>query len=332
VTVEPDPQLEGLTETLSESGPSGEFIGDSPVLRQVLEKLRDVADTDATVLILGETGTGKGLAARTLHAWSARAGAPFIQVSCGALPEGLVESELFGHERGAFTGALRRKLGKVELADDGTLFLDEIGDMPLATQVKLLRLLEEGTYERVGGTETLTARMRVVAATNRDLETMVRQGTFRQDLFYRLQVVPVRLPTLRERADDIPLLATHFMESMAAHLGRAVRRIAPEALAQLRAHDWPGNVRELQHVIQRAVIGGRGEVLEGGDILLQPGHSEPPKVAAPLTPEEYERQYLRDALEQTHWVVKGPTGAAVLLGMPESTLRLRMKRLGLRRP
>ena len=331
VTVEPDPHLTGLTEALSAGGPPGEFVGDSSALRQALGQLREVAGTDATVLILGETGTGKGLAARTLHSWSPRKAGPFIQVSCGALPEGLVESELFGHEKGAFTGALRRKLGRAELARDGTLFLDEIGDMPLATQAKLLRLLEEGTFERVGGTGELTAQVRVVAATNRDLEDMVAGGTFREDLFYRVQVVPVHLPPLRGRADDIPLLATYFMEDMATHLGKAVRRLSPDALALLRDHDWPGNVRELQHVVQRAIIACQGDTLEVSDILLHPGQPDAP--APPrLTPEEYERQYLRDALEQTAWVVKGPNGAAALLGMPESTVRLRMERLGLRRP
>ncbi|MEW6755634.1 MAG: sigma 54-interacting transcriptional regulator [Candidatus Latescibacterota bacterium] len=332
LTVEPDLRLAGLTEALSAAGPAGEFVGASPALRRALGQLRRVAGTDATVLVLGETGTGKGLAARAVHSWSTRASGPFIHVPCGSLPEGLVESELFGHEKGAFTGALRRKLGKIELARGGTLFLDEIGDMPLATQAKLLRLLEEGTYERVGGTEELSAQVRVVAATNRNLEEMVAQGTFREDLFYRVQVVPVRLPPLRERADDIPLLATYFMEAMAAHLGKGVRRLSPEALARLRAHTWPGNVRELQHVVQRAVIACQGDTLQVDDILLHPGQPEPAPVPAPLTPAEYERRYLRDALDQAHWVVKGPKGAAALLGMPESTLRLRMGKLGLSRP
>lgn len=283
------------------------------------------------MLVLGETGTGKGLAARTLHSWSARRAGPFIQVSCGALPEGLIGSELFGHEKGAFTGALRRKLGRVELACDGTLFLDEIGDLTLAAQARLLRLLEEGTYERVGGTEELRSAARVVAATNRDLEAMVAEGSFRQDRYYRIQVVPVRLPPLRERAEDVPLLAAYFAEAMARHLGKAVRRVSPEAGALLQSHHWPGNVRELQHVVQRAVIACQGDRLDVGDIVLHPGAPAAPPGSGAMTPEQFERQYYETALRQAHWVVGGPHGAAASLKMPESTLRLRMQRLGLRR-
>jgi len=211
-----------------------------------------VATTEETVLILGETGTGKGLAARNVHKLSKRNTGPFIQINCGAIPEGLVESELFGHEKGAFTGATHRKLGKVELAENGTLFLDEIGDLPMDAQVKLLRLLEEKSFERVGGTETLAAKVRVIAATNRDLERMVAEGTFRADLFYRLQGFDVPLPPLRQRPEDIRLLAIYFIERMAEHLHKPVTQLSDEALARLQQSDWPGNVRELEHAVRRA--------------------------------------------------------------------------------
>ena len=332
VRVEPDARLEGLAEALRQSGPAGEFVGASEALRQVVRQLRQVAPTDATVLILGETGTGKGLAARTLHELSERQAGPFITVPCGGLPEGLVESELFGHEKGAFTGAIRRKLGKVELAAGGTLFLDEIGDLPLAAQVKLLRLLEERTFERVGGTRELTSGARVVAATNRDLQRMVAEGTFREDLFFRLQVVPVVLPPLRQRREDVPLLTTYFVQRMATHLSKPVRRMAPAALARLQGYDWPGNVRELEHVVHRAVIMCPGEEIQAGEILLNAERPSAVPVGPRLTPEEYERQYFQEALESADWVVGGPEGAAARLGMAESSLRFRLKKLGLKRP
>ena len=331
VTVEPDPHLEGLTEALRAGSNPGEFVGESAPLRRVLAQLQEVAPTDATVLILGETGTGKGLATRTLHSLSRRKNGPLITVSCGSLPEGLVESELFGHEQGAFTGALRRKLGKVELAAGGTLFLDEIGDLPLDAQTKLLRLLEEGTFERVSGTEELRSEARLVAATNRDLEQMVSQETFREDLFYRLHVVPVILPPLRTRREDLPLLAAYFLQRSATHLDKPVRQLSPDALSRLDAYAWPGNVRELEHVIQRAVIVCRTEILQAEDIALQADRPEAEPVSRRLTPEEYERQYLQDALAQTEGMIRGPHGAAVLLGMPESSLRFRMKKLGIQR-
>jgi transcriptional regulator with GAF, ATPase, and Fis domain len=290
-----------------------------------------VAPTELTVLVLGETGTGKGLAARAVHAQSKHRSGPFIQVNCGAIPAGLVESELFGHEKGAFTGAVARKVGKVELAGGGTLFLDEIGDLSPEAQVKLLRLLEERTFERVGGVQTLQAEVRVVAATNRELEQMVRAGHFRDDLYFRLHGFPVRLPPLRLRREDIPALATYFVARMGGHLDKEVSRIAPEVLAALQAYDWPGNVRELEHAMQRAVIVCHGTVIRPEDVLLDTGRDGAATKAERLTPEEYERTYLHEALEQTGWVIKGPRGAAALLGMAESTLRNRMKQLGLRR-
>jgi transcriptional regulator with GAF, ATPase, and Fis domain len=281
------------------------------------------------VLILGETGTGKGLAARTLHELSRRRVRPFIQVSCGAIPERLVESELFGHEKGAFTGAHARKLGKVELARGGSLFLDEIGDMPLDAQVKLLRLLEEGTFERVGGTETLTADVRTIAATNRDLGQMVAAGSFRADLYYRLQVFTLRLPPLRERKEDIPLLALYFLGPMATHLNKPVRRLTPEVEGMLAAYDWPGNVRELQHAVERAVVVCSGAAIQAGDIALglEPAQSSMGGKVATL--EDVERQHIQMVLARTGGVIKGPRGAATLLGVPASTLRYRMKKLGI---
>ena len=330
VVVEPDPRLEAFAEALS--GMSEEFVGDSDALRRVEEQLVEVAPTDLTVLILGETGTGKGLAARTVHGLSTRKSGPFVTVTCGGLPEGLVESELFGHEKGAFTGAVSRKLGKVELAEGSTLFLDEIGDLSPEAQAKLLQFLEDRTFERVGGTETLRADVRVVAATNRDLRGMVEAGTFREDLYFRLQGYIVELPPLRERREDIPQLASYFMEQNAAHLDKRVTHLAPDALVALRAHDWPGNVRELQHVVGRAVIECSGPGIHAEDILLETGKPVEPASEEIVPLEEYERRYIRRVLEQTGWVVKGPRGAATLLGLHEGTLRSRMRKLGIKRP
>jgi len=333
--VEADARLQAFSEALSESAAS-EFVGRSQCLREVERQIEKVAGTGVTVLVLGETGTGKGLAARAVHRLSGRAHRPFIQVNCGSLPESLVESELYGHEKGAFTGAAARKLGKVEVAQGGTLFLDEIGDMPLDAQVKLLRLLEEGTFERVGGTHTLSADVRIVAATNRDLKQMAQDGTFRGDLFFRLQVFPVELPSLRERSDDIPLLGVYFMQRMAAHLHKDVRGFSTEAFDLLRAHPWPGNVRELEHAVQRAVIVCENEQITPLDLALEaPGHMQPTKPTGTTEPErpdpqEYERQYLRDALERSGGVIKGRRGAAALVGMAPSTLHYRLRKLGLR--
>jgi len=331
VTVVPDPRLQALTEALSASGKGGEFIGTSQALRRAQAQLSEVAWTDMTVLILGETGTGKGLAARAVHALSPRNSGPFIQVNCGAIPEGLVESELFGHEKGAFTDAVSRKLGKVEVAEEGTLFLDEIGDMPLGAQVKLLRFLEERTFERVGGTQTLCADARVIAATNRDLKQMVSEGKFREDLYFRLQTFPVRLPPLRERREDIPLLANAFMARMAAHLNKNVTHLTPEAFSLLNAYDWPGNVRELEHAVQRAVVVCRGPAIRAEDILLEFGKGPERTSGETLTLEENERRHIEAVLEQTGWVIEGAGGAAALLGLPASTLRSRMKKLSIRR-
>ena len=331
LSVEPDMLLEALTVTLSESGPVGEFVGRSAALQDVLQQLEQVAPADLTVLISGETGTGKGLAARALHELSPRNGAPFVQVNCGAIPEALIEAELFGHEKGAFTGAVSRRLGKIELAAGGTLFLDEIGDMPLEAQVKLLRVLEERTFERVGGSRVLRADVRVVAATNRDLRRMIGEGSFREDLFFRLQGFDVRLPPLRERREDIPLLALYFIGPKAAHLAKAVSGLSRAAEVALVAHAWPGNVRELQHAIERAVVVCRGETIELGDLSLGEATRAAPN-AEMLTLEDVERRHIVAVLEDTGWRVSGARGAATVLGLKESTLRFRMKKLGIARP
>ena len=330
VNVVADPRVEAWKEALSGSGTADEFVGESAALRRSQARLAEVAPTDLTVLIQGETGTGKGLAARAVHGMSPRAGGPFIAINCGAIPAGLVESELFGHERGAFTGAVQRKIGKVELAQGGTLFLDEIGDMAQEAQVKVLRLIEEKVFERVGGTETLAADVRMVAATNRRLERMVEEGQFREDLYFRLQPFPVQLPPLRQRREDIALLAAFFAARMSAHLHKEVVELAPEAVVALQSYEWPGNVRELEHVVQQAVIVCRGPVIGAGDIVLGSGPGREVETGK-MTPEEYERQYIWEALEQADWVIKGPKGAAQRLGMSASTLRYRMKKLGIRR-
>ena len=334
ITLEPDPRDQALAQVLSAGGPAGEFVGHSPALRQVQQQLAQAAPTDLAVLILGETGTGKGLAARLVHELSSRREQASIQVNCGAIPGGLVESELFGHEKGAFTSAVSRHLGKAELAQGGTLFLDEIGDLPLEAQAKLLRLLEEGTFERVGGTRVLEADVRIVAATNRDLEEMVGDGRLRADLYYRLQGFPVRLPPLRERLDDIELLALYFAERMANHLNKPAPALSPAVLDLLRSYEWPGNVRELEHAIQRATIVCRGPILEPGDVVLGygPDRPRPEGQASVATLAECERGHILQVLEQTGWRISGDRGAAHLLGVPVSTLRSRMKKLGIERP
>ncbi len=329
--VEPDPRIEALTDVINRRG-SQKFIGHSPALHQFQTKLREVASTDITVLILGKTGVGKGLAARALHALSARSDGPFIEVSCGALPGTLIDSELFGHEEGAFSGAVSRKLGRVELAKGGTLFLDEIGDMALDTQIKLLRLLEEGTFERLGSSETLRVQARIVAATNRNLEEGVSTGAFREDLYYRLNAFPMYLPSLRERKEDIPELAEFFKHRMATHLNKQIDPLTIEVIEALQACDWPGNVRELEHRINQAVIVCQGSRIEVGDIGLI-------NSSAPVSPDseivpmaEFERLYILKVLKATNWKIKGIGGAAALLGLNPGTLYGKMRKLGIKRP
>ena len=339
LSIESDPRIEAFTDVINRQG-SQNFIGHSAALQHFQVNLEKIASTDMTVLILGETGVGKGLAARTLHALSSNCDGPFIQVSCGALPGTLIDSELFGHEKGAFTSAVSHRLGRVELAEDGTLFLDEIGDMAVETQVKLLRLLEEGTFERVGSSETLTVKTRIVAATNRDLRVMVRTGDFREDLYYRLNAFPMYLPPLRERKEDIPELAEYFKTRIASHLGKQIGPLAPEVIEVLQNYDWPGNVRELEHTIQRAVILCPESQIGVGDLGLYGSRIEDigydrqslfdSQGREFVSLDEYERRYILDALKATNYQIKGPRGAAELLRIPPSTLYGKMKRLDIK--
>ncbi|MCC7263834.1 MAG: sigma 54-interacting transcriptional regulator [Candidatus Latescibacteria bacterium] len=342
VVVTEDPHIEALNEALRAEAARGNFIGESGALREIKKQLQEVAATELTVLILGETGTGKGLAAQVLHGFSARHDGPFIHVNCGALQEGLVDSELFGHEKGSFTGAISRKMGKFELANGGTIFLDEIGDLPLEAQTRLLRVLQEHCIERVGGTQTIPIDVRVIAATNRDLEAARRAETFRPDLYYRLNVFPVRLPPLRERKEDIPQLSRTFVTRFAAHLNQKnPPLVSEESMGLLLAYDWPGNVRELEHTLQRAVIlanlGGRTVILPehlGMGPVSQGDESRtsgPAPDFAILPLEEYERRYLIRVLDFTAGVIHGPQGAASLLKMKPTTLRSRLEKLGIKR-
>jgi transcriptional regulator with GAF, ATPase, and Fis domain len=314
------------------------ILGSSPALRAAVEKLEQVAPTSATVLLLGETGTGKELFARAIHAASRRRDAPLVTVSCAAISAGLVESELFGHEKGAFTTALARHTGRFELAHGGTLFLDEIGELPLEAQAKLLRVLQEHEIERVGGSRRIPVDVRVVAATNRDLAEMVRSGRFRADLYYRLAVFPIEVPPLRARRADIPELARAFLERHAKSLGKRLSGISDDALAALVAYDWPGNVRELNNAIERAAIVARGEVIGLADLppLSSASRSEPENAvdrpSAGGTMVDVERAHIRETLEACGWVIEGATGAAARLGLSPSTLRSRMARLAIRRP
>jgi formate hydrogenlyase transcriptional activator len=311
-------------ELIASSGAAFGLVGESPAMRRVLDRLARVAATGATVLVSGETGTGKELIARAIHAASARAKRPFVRLNCGALAEGLVASELFGHERGAFTGALERRKGRFELAHGGTIFLDEVGELPPAMQVALLRVLQEGEFERVGGTETLKTDARVVAATNRDLDEAVHEGRFRSDLLFRLNVVPIAVPPLRELKGDIPLIADHYASRYARKVGKRIRGISPSAMQALIAYPWPGNVRELQNVLERAVILAQGEMLELADFEL-------PRLAVPVSksgPAD-ERQTIQEALRTARGRVAGLDGAAASLGVAPSTLESRIQRLGI---
>ena len=306
-----------------------ELIGGSTSLKKVLKNVERVAPTDSTVLITGETGTGKELIARAIHNLSPRKSRPLVKVNCAAIPAGLIESELFGHEKGAFTGALAKKIGRFELADKGTIFLDEIGELPLDLQSKLLRVLQEGEFERVGGTQTFKVNVRVIAATNRDLEQQSKTGHYRPDLYYRLNVFPIHLPALREREGDIPLLMQYFVRKFAVNLGKKIDRISERMMAGLQRYPWPGNIRELEHVIERAVILSEGSELEPIDWLSQPGGKA--GSGKTLTLEEMERQHIVDVLEQTNWRVSGEKGAAKILGLNPTTLEARMKKLGIQR-
>ncbi len=306
-----------------------ELIGSSTTLKKVLKNVERVAPTDSTVLITGETGTGKELIARAIHNLSPRKGRPLVKVNCAAIPAGLIESELFGHEKGAFTGALTKKMGRFEVADKGTIFLDEIGELPLDLQSKLLRVLQEGEFERVGGAQTFKVNVRVIAATNRDLEQLSKSGQYRPDLYYRLNVFPIHLPALREREGDIPLLVQYFVRKFAANFGKKITKISERMMSALQRYSWPGNIRELEHVIERAVILSEGPELEPIEWLSQ--SSGKAGAAKTLTLEETERQHITDVLEQTNWRVSGPKGAAAILGLKPTTLEARMKKLGIER-
>jgi transcriptional regulator with GAF, ATPase, and Fis domain len=315
--------------------PYHDVIGDSPAFRRVLEQARRVGPTEATVLLTGETGTGKEVVANHIHSLSRRRHKTLVRINCAALTDTLVAGELFGHEKGAFTGADRRKMGKFELAHGGTIFLDEIGEISADVQAKLLRVLQEREFERVGGTETIRVDVRVVAATNRDLPAAVAAGRFREDLFYRLNVFPIPLPPLRERPGDVLPLAAFFAEKFARGLGRRIERLSPEAERRLTAYRWPGNIRELQNIIERAVILGDGPELDIEPELLPapaaPPAPEPPEPADADTLEQVTRAHILDALRQTRWKIYGADGAAARLGLKPTTLQNKIKRLGLSR-
>ncbi len=307
-----------------------EIIGESPALRRVLKDVQTVAATDSTVLILGETGSGKELIARALHNLSDRQGRTFIKLNCAAIPTGLLESELFGHERGAFTGAISTKVGRFELADGGTIFLDEVGEIPLKLQVKLLRVLQEREFERLGGTRTIQVEVRVVAATNRDLMQMVEQQTFRNDLYYRLNVFPITVPPLRDRVEDIPLLVRHFAQKFALRMKKAIETIPSEAMKALQLYAWPRNVRELENFMERAVILTQGPALfvPLSELKQAPNGSR----GTIATLEQAERDHILKVLRETHWVIGGPIGAASKLDMKRTTLQSKMHKLGISRP
>jgi formate hydrogenlyase transcriptional activator len=310
-----------------------EIVGDSAPLTTILKQVEIVAPTDSTVLIQGETGTGKELIARAIHNLSGRRARTFVKLNCAAIPTGLLESELFGHERGAFTGAIAQKIGRFELANGGTLFLDEVGDIPLELQSKFLRVLQEQEFERLGSTRTIRVDIRLVAATNRDLASMVTQNQFRSDLYYRLNVFPILNPPLRDRHEDIPALVNHFTRRFSRRMNKRIESIPTDTMNALARYHWPGNIRELENFIERAVILTRGSSLSVPLAELQTRRSVGNGDARPLsTLEEAEREHIRHALQQANWAVGGPSGAAARLGMKRTTLQSRMAKLGIERP
>ncbi|HEY6368767.1 MAG TPA: sigma 54-interacting transcriptional regulator [Candidatus Binatia bacterium] len=306
-----------------------EIIGQSAPVRQLLRKIEQVAPTESTVLIRGETGTGKELLARAVHDRSRRKDRPLVKVNCGSIPSGLVESELFGHEKGAFTGATQRRIGRFELANGGTIFLDEVTELPLDTQVKLLRVLQEGEFERVGSSQTIKVDVRVIAATTRDLKEIVKNGTFRSDLFYRLNVFPLEVPSLRDRKDDIPLLVNFFLSKFGKKLGKEVRGVSQRTMEGLINYSWPGNVRELQNVIERSMVLAGGPIIQIDEPMMRSGEAVQESTLDTL--ENAERNHILRALKETHWVIHGKKGAAEILGINPSTLRSRMEKLGIKR-
>jgi transcriptional regulator with GAF, ATPase, and Fis domain len=331
-----------LKEELRELHNFGEIIGQSQPVVDVLRDIKQVAPTDATVLILGETGTGKELVARAIHSTSRRSEQPFVKVNCAAIPANLIESEFFGHEKGAFTGATQKRDGRFTLADSGSIFLDEVGELPIDLQMKLLRVLQEGEFEPVGSSHTKKVDVRIIAATNRDLEASVENGEFREDLFYRLNVFPIQVPPLRERGTDIALLASAFAQRFAKKMGRSILPLTDTCTRRLESYDWPGNVRELENIIERAVITSCDGRLNLDRALPNAGGRErhdavpdadsPPRVRTAQELLEQERQNIILALEATHWRVAGEKGAAKMLGMNPSTLNSRMRALNVERP
>jgi formate hydrogenlyase transcriptional activator len=314
------------------SEPSFEgIIGKSSVLRHVLQMIETVASGDSTVLLLGETGTGKELIARAIHSHSPRRARPFVKLNCAAIPTGLLESELFGHERGSFTGAIAQKIGRLEVAHQGSLFLDEIGDIPLELQPKLLRLLQEREFERLGSTRTQKVDVRIVAATHCDLEGMILEKQFRSDLYYRLNVFPIHVPPLRERPQDIPLLVQHFVQQATRRMRKTIDTIPSETVEALIRYRWPGNIRELENVIERAVILSPGPVLRLSPRDLKSRVTPGQNTDRHQTLEEVERNHILKVLKETRWVLSGPGGAAACLGLNRSTLYFRMKKLGIAR-
>jgi len=315
-----------------------EIIGDSPELLKLLDRVESAAPTDANVLIIGETGSGKELIARAIHSRSTRKNSPLVKVNCGAIPSGLVESELFGHVKGAFTSASERRIGRFELANNGTLFLDEIGELPLETQVKLLRVLQEQEFEPVGSNRTIKVNVRIIAATNRDLENAVRSGGFRSDLYYRLNVIPLSVPALRDRRSDIPQIVMAFLQQSAKRMGKSIQLVSQETMRLLIDYAWPGNIRELQNVIERGVVLSKGSILKLGADFLPIEASVTSSEPAPAAEDEFsdsleevQRRHILEVLAKTGWVISGPTGAGAILQIHPNTLRSLMNRLGIRR-
>ena len=319
-----------LREEIVRSSMFEEIVGSSKELRAILDQVSRVAPTDSTVLIHGETGTGKELLARAIHNRSRRAGRPFVRMNCAAIPPSLIASELFGHEKGAFTGALQKRIGRFESADGGTIFLDEVGEIPHETQISLLRVLQEREFERVGGTQPIRVDVRVLAATNRDLEASIDEGRFRKDLYYRLNVFPLEVPPLRHRADDIPLLVEYLVDRYARQMGKEIRGISKRTLDLFRGYGWPGNVRELQNVIERAVILCDGETFSVDPSWLRPTPAAP-GMALPDNLAQREKSLIEDTLRETAGRVSGPSGAAARLGMPRQTLESKIRKLGIDR-
>ena len=318
-----------LREEIDQSSMFEEIVGSSKPVRQLLKQVEKVAPLDSTVLILGKTGTGKELVARALHRRSKRTNRPFIRVNCAAIPQPLIASELFGHEKGAFTGALQRRVGRFEAANGGTLFLDEVGELPMETQIALLRVLQEKEFERVGSNHPVSVDVRVIAATNRDLRAAVAAGTFRADLFYRLNVFPIAVPSLRERAEDIPLLLEYFVARYSKESGKKIRQISKQTLKLLQCYQWPGNIREFQNIVERAVILSENDtfVVDDGWLKTESAESSPRRGLSALEDEEVEM--IEAALADTHGRVSGTSGAAAKLGIPRQTLESKIRRLGI---